>query len=75
MMATLAIRISAEALCWSALLRRDATFIFLFEDSLDDTVVGPQNDEQRYQVVENAQQQDGDLVGEGLCDVIVRASS
>ena len=29
MMATLAIRISAEALCWSALLRRDATFIFL----------------------------------------------
>merc|ERR1712137_1452320 len=83
MMATLAIRISAEALCWSALLRRDATFIFglltefifVFEDSLDDTVVGPQNDDQRDQVVGDAQQQDGDLVGEGLCDVIVRASS
>ena len=46
----------------------------MFEDSLDDTVVGPQNDDQRDQVVGDAQEQDGDLVGEGLCDVIVRAT-
>ena len=43
----------------------------MFEDSLDDTVVGPQNDEERYQVVENAQEQDREFVGGGLCDVII----
>lgn len=49
-------------------------FIFVFEDSPDDSGVSPNDDGQRDQVVKDAQQQDGILVGVRLCDVIVRAA-